>query len=435
MAEGRCEDGVAALEQALRIALDLSNVDDIGRAYVNLSDALFFSGEGARAAEVVDEGVRVAESVGIASSYGSVIRQNGVLYAFDLGHWAEASRLAADSFAIQHASPLNDRYGLARWVGLLVAMGDETAAARLDQLDRLLEGLPVESQFSGPYHAARAEFALWQARPADALGSVRLGLAQISHSDWYKYHLHLLRLGARATADLADVARARRDPVAEHDAIRAGDEIQRVLQADPRYEPRPTVRSRCAGDPRRSRDDRGGGCSDAPRAGHGCLARGGRPMGRAPATVPRSLLSLARGRGHARERRPLRRGDRLAPGARDRDRARRPRPLRTEIESLAARARIALATLVVVAPGPAAASDGPPDPNLVQRRSPIHSASRGGGDVIALVSIGRTNRRSRGTVHQPSTAGVHVSNILRKLGVASRTEAAGIAARLGLGPP
>ena len=57
-------------------------------------------------------------------------------------------------------------------------------------------------------------------------------------------------------------------------------------------------------------------------------------------------------------------------------------------------------------------------------------------DVIALLSIGRTNRQIAGELFiSESTAGVHVSNILGKLGVASRTEAAGIAARLGLGPP
>lgn len=430
MAEGRCTEGVAALEQALRIALDLGNVDDIGRAYVNLPDALFFSGEGARAAEVVDEGIRVAESVGIASSYGSVIRQNGVLYAFDLGRWAEASRLAADSFAIEHASPLNDRYGLARWVGLLVAMGDETAAARLDQLDRLLEGLPVESQFSGPYHAARAEFALWQARPADALGSVRLGLAQISHSDWYWYHLRLLRLGARAAADLAEVARARRDPVAERDATRAGDEIQRALepilaaslarQSGPdAQETRAEAATIAAEDARM----RGAPDADAWReAGDRWTARQ-RPYLLAYCRW-REVEALLVSGNRSGAATPLRQAHEIATGL-------GARPLRTEIESLAARARMALPTPQEVAPGPA--SDPEPGPALVADPFGLTPRER---DVLALLSIGRTNRQIGAELFvSESTAGVHVSNILGKLGVASRTEAAGIAARLGLGPP
>ena len=54
-------------------------------------------------------------------------------------------------------------------------------------------------------------------------------------------------------------------------------------------------------------------------------------------------------------------------------------------------------------------------------------------EVLALVSEGYTNRRIAERLFiSESTAGVHVSNILGKLGVASRTEAATIAARLGL---
>ena len=46
---------------------------------------------------------------------------------------------------------------------------------------------------------------------------------------------------------------------------------------------------------------------------------------------------------------------------------------------------------------------------------------------------GYTNRRIAETLFiSESTAGVHVSNILGKLGVATRTEAATVAVRLGL---
>ena len=54
-------------------------------------------------------------------------------------------------------------------------------------------------------------------------------------------------------------------------------------------------------------------------------------------------------------------------------------------------------------------------------------------EVLALLVEGHTNRRIAETLFiSESTAGVHVSNILGKLGVASRTEAATVAARLGL---
>jgi DNA-binding NarL/FixJ family response regulator len=57
-------------------------------------------------------------------------------------------------------------------------------------------------------------------------------------------------------------------------------------------------------------------------------------------------------------------------------------------------------------------------------------------EVLALVAEGYTNRRIAETLYiSESTAGVHVSHILGKLGVETRTEAATIAVRLGLDQP
>lgn len=54
-------------------------------------------------------------------------------------------------------------------------------------------------------------------------------------------------------------------------------------------------------------------------------------------------------------------------------------------------------------------------------------------EVLALVAEGYTNRRIAESLFiSESTAGVHVSNILGRLGVATRTEAATVATRLGL---
>ena len=54
-------------------------------------------------------------------------------------------------------------------------------------------------------------------------------------------------------------------------------------------------------------------------------------------------------------------------------------------------------------------------------------------EVLALLIEGHTNKRIAEELFiSESTAGVHVSNILGKLGVATRTEAATVAARLGL---
>jgi DNA-binding NarL/FixJ family response regulator len=54
-------------------------------------------------------------------------------------------------------------------------------------------------------------------------------------------------------------------------------------------------------------------------------------------------------------------------------------------------------------------------------------------EVLVLVAEGATNRQIAETLYiSPKTASVHVSNILAKLGVASRGEAAAVAHRLGV---
>src|SRR4029079_18534875 len=56
-AHGRCEEAVTSLETALAIAREAGNVDDIGRAHVNLSETLLFCGRTEDAAAQVAIGV------------------------------------------------------------------------------------------------------------------------------------------------------------------------------------------------------------------------------------------------------------------------------------------------------------------------------------------------------------------------------------------
>jgi DNA-binding NarL/FixJ family response regulator len=54
-------------------------------------------------------------------------------------------------------------------------------------------------------------------------------------------------------------------------------------------------------------------------------------------------------------------------------------------------------------------------------------------EVLRLIAAGRSNREIASVLFiAPKTASVHVSNILGKLGAASRTEAAAIAHREGI---
>jgi ATP/maltotriose-dependent transcriptional regulator MalT len=92
-----------------------------------------------------------------------------------------------------------------------------------------------------------------------------------------------------------------------------------------------------------------------------------------------------------------------------------------EIQSLAARARLQLGG---EAPPAAAAEEEPEDPFGLTARE---------RDVLALVAAGATNREIGERLHMAEkTASVHVSRILAKLNVRSRTEAAAVAHRQGL---
>ena len=125
------------------------------------------------------------------------------------------------------------------------------------------------------------------------------------------------------------------------------------------------------------------------------------------------------------------------------------RPLLRELRELAGRALISLPpeveTLLEEAPAPA--EQLPPAASPPDRRGPgaRRGIGRPGGmgtdtfglskrelEVLALIAQGRTNREigDRLFISQ-KTVGVHVGNILAKLGVSGRVEAAAVAIRLG----
>jgi len=90
------------------------------------------------------------------------------------------------------------------------------------------------------------------------------------------------------------------------------------------------------------------------------------------------------------------------------------RPLRAALDDLARRARIGT---------PERHGDGAVLAALTSRER----------EVLRLIAAGRSNREIASVLFiAPKTASVHVSNILGKLGAASRTEAAAIAYREGL---
>jgi DNA-binding NarL/FixJ family response regulator len=96
-------------------------------------------------------------------------------------------------------------------------------------------------------------------------------------------------------------------------------------------------------------------------------------------------------------------------------------PLSAALEALARRARLD--------PGPAAGR-APTDSGSAYLTESLTDRER---DVLRLLSRGQSNRQIGAELFiSPKTASVHVSNILAKLAVTNRTEAAAIAHREGL---
>jgi len=102
-------------------------------------------------------------------------------------------------------------------------------------------------------------------------------------------------------------------------------------------------------------------------------------------------------------------------------------PLLAQVSTLAGRARIPLQ--------PAGASAASPP----ARTSAPYGLTGRELAVLRLLATGRTNAEIGAELYiSPKTAGVHVSSILRKLGVSGRVQAAAVAERAGLlpaGPP
>ena len=55
-----------------------------------------------------------------------------------------------------------------------------------------------------------------------ALPTIIEGLRETEQNEWPRYQMRLFRVGMRAAADLAEVARARRDAAGEQAAINLG---------------------------------------------------------------------------------------------------------------------------------------------------------------------------------------------------------------------
>ena len=228
----------------------------------------------------------------------------------------------------------------------------------------------------------------------------------------------LLAAGMRACADLAEQARARRDGYAVRDALAAaGDLASWVEQMEGApFTDHPFVAaipaSRATWDAERTRL---AGASD-PAAWHAAAKTWedlGWPHRAAYAWWRHAEAQLTAGQPAAAATAALRAAAAAADGH---------APLLTQIRALAQRARIPLPPA-----GTAADAARPPEMPAPYRLTERELA------VLRLLAAGRTNAQIGAEPYiSPKTASVHVTGILRKLGVSNRVQAAALAERAGL---
>jgi DNA-binding CsgD family transcriptional regulator/tetratricopeptide (TPR) repeat protein len=422
---GHTAEGLRLTREAFELTKTITDAyDDMGRSYANMTSTLLIAGRAEESLERAREGIAWAKSVGAWDGYGRFVTGNAADAAIKLGRWDEAEGLIDDLLA-QDAVGVNRMGTIAVAGPLLARRGRLDTAAELLAEGRMLVEPLQEAQFTSPVFVGLVELALTRGEMAEASALVAEGVDRLRRTEDHYYVAELLGIGARAEADLAETARARREPLAaEAAATRAAAYASMLdamvtdsagseafggwLAAVAAVAFAETSRANGTSDPALWRTAAAAG----DEAGIWLMAYTQYRLGEAllAAHAPRLEAEAALSQAFA-----------IAAHL-------SARPLIGWIEALARRARVSLDVATAPADETPEAPEGsqppPDDLGLTTRER----------EVLTLVAEGYTNRRIAETLFiSESTAGVHVSNILGKLGVASRTEAAAVAARLGMG--
>lgn len=386
---GDLEGALRTNERAMEAAAELGNQRIVLRTIGNKVDALNNLGRSEEAVALALEGDALAREYGRYRVSGAFIANNRAEALEALGRWDEAMEVIEQALALDPIPKI--RGHLRRLRGQLAAGRGE-----VELLEQALADV-------GALQNERDEYA------QEWLTNLRL-----------RVELHLLR--GRPGPALDDV----------EEMLRAGDmphSNKAMLGWQFMAQARLTCEVAAAAHPERAREvwHRAQGLfatmkSDGPVADafglmftgeHDAAAAAWQRLGR-PYPRARSLTHAAAARAKA--------GDRGGAAARLTE-ARtiaaglRARPLMGEIEALARRVG------VTVTAGPAAPLDASAAPDLTPREL----------EVLRLVALGRSNRDIAGELFiSAKTVSVHVSNILGKLAVSTRGEAAAAAHRLSL---
>jgi DNA-binding CsgD family transcriptional regulator len=415
---GQVEEGQALLDRGRALAQASQDGGTLVRQAIADSDVLLKLAKFHRAAEVAVRGVEAARQAGLEASWeASLLAANAAEALLALGRTAQAATLIGP---LTTGPP-----DLGRWVvhearaEIDLLRGDiEAAGRRRQQITACVGHIShVESAREAALRAA--ELALWAGAPGDALREVQRVLALFQAPDWTILCGRVLAAGMWACADLAEQARARRDPSAAEAAAAAADGLASWVgqMGGAPFTDHPFVATipaeRATWEAERTR--LAGGNDPAAWAtaaktwdGLGCPHRAGYAWWRQaqaqldagqPATAAAATLRAAAAAADGHE------------------------PLLAQVRALAERARIPLRA-------PAAATPGTPPPAEARARYGLTGRELA---VLRLLAAGHSNAQIGTELFiSRATAAVHVTNILRKLGVTNRVQAAALAERAGL---
>jgi DNA-binding CsgD family transcriptional regulator len=411
---GEVDAGLAELAAARRLATHTGDVVVGLRAIINHSDALLATGRLEEAATVALDGLYEARRLGLAHFHGPILAGNATEALVALGRWDQAEQVSRQALETAPSDPASASLPLAR-ATLELGRGDlDRAEARLQAVRRLLAASTPWAQHAGPLFCGLAEVVLWRGDPDQAKQLVAEAVPLVAANP--RYAAPLYALGMRVEADRAELARAHHPGQPAPDDGTAAALLERLDQAatSPAAAGLPEVAAwHVTATAERTRQQ-GPADPAAWAAAATEWERLGQPYRIAYAGFRQAEALLAAGDRDTAT-------DVLGRAAAITGRL-GARLLDAEVKALARRARLDLAPAGAVTP-----ATGPPAPagqlGLTSREV----------EVLALVAAGRSNRQiAQALFITPKTVSVHVSNILAKLGVASRVEAAAIAHRLGL---
>jgi len=415
-ARGRPDEAVDQLRRAARLAAGQSDIAGLLRLRQNLAATLWTSGRCADGADVAVAAAKVALEAGLRTQAGMLLANAGAALV-RIGRWDEADRFLQMSADVVSPYTLGSTYHLLQRSLLRLWQG-EVALARAD-LARILQNFPdLDPQLACPVYTQLAEVALWNDRPGEAREAVTTGLRSVEGNDDPAYVMPLCRAGLAAVAAEVRRPRIHRDHAGLSQSRRAADQLIETARAtaapaDTKLTP-VTEAELLTAEAEYARVTGGDATARWDEAAT-AWAELRYPFLRAYARWRQAELELMEG---------TRASASVLLAEAWRTAASLPaQQLRQEIEALAARARIMLPSPqrpVADWPGPGAGL------GLTSREL----------DVLRLLAAGRTNRQIGAELFiSPRTAGVHVSHILAKLGLASRGEAAAAAHDLGLTKP